>query len=200
MGEYDYSTGRPQMPQFREPGGGWDWRQMADMILPGNWWNSRTNQYRPLGIATGVTGLPIEGAVALGRGVGNLARTGANFFGGLRPSATMPSFRNTFGNDINNISEGYRHVGVGRQGMFDRDVANISQRNADEPTFGAGAYVIPQGPGSRPQNVTGSDGRNYASESGARHLGAGQLGRGGDEALQYYTNAFYGRNGALMER
>lgn len=108
MGNYDYSTPlRPQMPQFRESDGRLDWRQMLDLFLPGNWWNSRTNQYRPLGIASGVTGLPIEGAVAFGRGAGNFLQSigrgnsGAGDRSWMGPSmATRPTLPDFVGQNI----------------------------------------------------------------------------------------------------
>lgn len=56
----------PQMPQFREAGGGWDWRQFADMMIPGNVWDSRTNEWRPRGIAAGAASTafgPLAGAL-----------------------------------------------------------------------------------------------------------------------------------------
>jgi len=113
MGDFDYTTGKPQMPQFREDDGSWDWRQIADTVLPGNWWNSRTNQYRPLGIASGLTGLPIEQGVALGRGIGNGVAGASRFMrgigrgratedrtwmgpSGMGPTNVMPSFRGNF--------------------------------------------------------------------------------------------------------
>jgi hypothetical protein len=182
MGDFDYSTGRPRMPQFREADGRMDWRQIADMFIPGNVWNSRTNQYRPLGIASGVTGLPIEGAVALGRGAGSflqsIGRGGRNLFGGRREG--MPDFSSSFGR-IGNDAANYR----GGRNFIDMDNSRIAQeaRNtvSDIEDFRRG------GGGSR-------------SERGESPIGLGQLGRGGDEALIAASRAQHSRNGALMER
>ena len=187
MGDYDYSTPlRPQMPQFRESDGRLDWRQLADMVLPGNWWNSRTNQYRPLGIASGVTGLPIEGAVAFGRGVGGAARSGMDFLRGIGRGgrggreAAMPDFSNSFGR-INNDMAGWR----GGRNFTDIDNSRIAQEARNTV--------------SNIEDFRGGGGPSRA-ERGESPIGLGQLGRGGDEAMLYYSQAMRNRNGALMER
>ena len=175
MSRFDYSTGRPRMPQFREADGRMDWRQIADMFIPGNVWNSRTNQYRPLGIASGVTGLPIEGAVAFGRGAGSflqsIGRGGRNLFGG----------------------RGGDRTGLGptlpRGPRFSGDFAGQDNWGTREP------------PSARVDGwqMPGTEERTRA-ERGESPIGLGQLGRGGDEAMLYYSQAMRNRNGALMER
>jgi len=82
MDNFDYST-KPQMPQFREGNGRWDWRQMLDMVIPGNVWNSHTNQYRPLGIAQGLTGIPIDTGLGAVRNAGSFLGSIGRNLGGL---------------------------------------------------------------------------------------------------------------------
>lgn len=47
---------KPRMPQFREEGGGIDWRQIGDMLIPGDVWDSRANEWRPQGMVAGAVG------------------------------------------------------------------------------------------------------------------------------------------------
>ena len=46
----------PTMPEFRESDGSIDWRQVADMFIPGNVWESRQNRWRPQGMVAGAVG------------------------------------------------------------------------------------------------------------------------------------------------
>lgn len=55
----------PRMPRFRRPDGRVDWRQMADMVIPGNVWDSHTQQARPIGMVAGVLGSYVPGGGAL---------------------------------------------------------------------------------------------------------------------------------------
>ncbi len=190
---FDYTTHAPRMPQFREPSGDIDWRQGLDMILPGDWWNSQTNQWKPLGIASGVTGLPIEGAVSFGRGIGNAARSGANFLrgigrGGTRAEGVMPDFSSSFsriGNDAANYLGGRNSTDLANSNVVRQTRDTVSDIN----DFRRGG-----------QQQRGRGGSAGGGNMGGVTLGLGQLGRGGDEALLAFNQSVANRNGALMER
>lgn len=180
----------PQMPQFREAGGGWDWRQFADMVIPGNVWDSRSNEWRPRGIAAGAASTafgPLAGALVEAmpdrmpqmpsfNGLGDWLsqRTGRDSRGGT----DRANARVTAG------TRGTTGAGSTRDWMRgDTDRANAALTEAVRNTRGA---------------ISTEDWLGGDSNSRAR-LGTGQLGRGGDEAIAYYTNAMM-NNRALMER
>ena len=78
----------PTMPQFRERNGRIDWRQVADVFLPGDVWNSRTNQWRPQGMVAGVADQLVPfGGLAVEALYANRDRFGM---------PQMPQFRNPF--------------------------------------------------------------------------------------------------------
>lgn len=167
----------PQMPQFREPNGSIDWRQMADMVLPGNWYNSRSNEWRPLGIAQGLTGIPVDTLAQIGQEIGPAARSGANWLGsrlgrfGSNPSMLGP------------IALG----GKPRQPTVDAFGNRLDDIGVSREASSRG--------GSWQMTGTRGGSRNEAS----RNLGAGVLGSAGDAATAYYQNAIRSRGGALME-
>ncbi len=119
----------PTMPQFRESGGGWDWRQVADMFIPGDVWNSHTNQWRPQGIVAGAIGSVVPfGDIATEAVYANRDRF-------RMPS--MPNFRNPFsgfGNWLRGRTGNSADIGRGvdtpesfyrdRQRMYDQAMNN----------------------------------------------------------------------------
>ena len=184
--------------QLSRPDGSWNGRQIADVFIPGDAFRDNEG-WRPRGMIAGAANNILPGSGTLidpPRWLSSAAGGASSFLGSIGRGfsgsgpATMPDFRTTFGRDLNRINEGYMNRGVASPSRFARDRQNMEDRIANTPTFGAGAYVVPQGTASRPR--TGS--------SDQYHLGAGQLGRAGDEALQYYTNTLFNRGGALMER
>ena len=110
----------PTMPQFRESGGGWDWRQIADMFIPGDVWNSRTNQWRPQGMVAGAVGSVVPfGGMAVEAIYANRDRF---------RMPNMPNFRNPFSGIGNWLS--------GRTGRVTEDRGNLgpSARNPMWPS------------------------------------------------------------------
>ena len=187
MPNLDYTTSGPQMPQFREADGRWDWMQIADMFLPGNWWNSRTNQYRPLGIAQGVTGIPVDTALAAGRGLMGAVREGSDFFRGLgrgRGTSQVPSPLR-YADDIRSISNAaanYRRPSERERVDHDnrRIVDEVRSTESDINDFRRGG---------------GGGGRQL----GSTQLGAGQR-FGSQMSFADHYDAMASRGGALMER
>lgn len=110
----------PTMPQFRESGGGWDWRQVFDMFIPGDVWNSRTNQWRPQGMVAGAVGSVVPfGDMAVEAIYANRDRFGM---------PNLPNFRNPFSGIGNWLS--------GRTGGVTEDRGNLwpSARNPMMPS------------------------------------------------------------------
>lgn len=161
-------------PQFRQPGGGVDWMQVADLFIPGNVWNSRTDRFRPLGIAEGLTGIPVDTAAQFARWASNQS----NPFEGVGEA-----FRS--GGGMLNRLRALRERGLRSEDDYYRnwdnappDAEDAYYRNWDQ---------------SRPATVD-----SYSARTGS--LGIGQLGRGGFANQMYYDNAIRNRGGALMER
>lgn len=172
------------LPQIRESNGNIDWRQLADFIIPGNVWNSRTNQYRPIGMAAGaasMVGGPLAGAaVELG--------------GQLR--GHFPQLPR-FGNPFSGMSSGVPRIRVvGSNPPSYRN--NLPSVNVVPRWNDAGASR----PDVDPRVASGASGQEGSGdiEADGIRLGLGQLGRAGDEAMIYYSQAMRNRNGALMER
>ena len=55
----------PRMPRFRKPDGSVEWRQVGDMFIPGNVFDSQTSQWRPQGMVAGVAGSLVPGGGVL---------------------------------------------------------------------------------------------------------------------------------------
>jgi len=213
---FDYTTHKPRMPQFRESDGRVDWMQIADTFLPGDWWNSQTNQLKPFGIASGVTGLPIEGAVSFGRGLGNAARSGANFLRGIgrgredrrNLGPTLPSTAGFDGGFAGQDIWGTQNPNAVRFGgnFADQDMFGTRDPNAvadlsQGPVPGFRMQGVPQN--SRPQPMRGGEGGyNGRSISLARGLGESQRRTGESVMAEHmaFLENMRNRNGALMER
>lgn len=116
----------PTMPQFREPDGRLDWRQIWDMVIPGNAYDSRTNQWRPQGMVAGAIGSVVPfGDVATEAIYAN------------RDRFRIPNFRNPFsgfGNWLRGRTGNSADIGRGvdtpegfyrdRQRMYDEAMNN----------------------------------------------------------------------------
>lgn len=196
-----------ELPQIREPGGGVDWRQILDFLIPGNVWNSRTNEYRPIGIASGVASMvggPLAGAaVELG---GSLR--------GHMPQ--MPQFGNPFSGMGQNGS--VRGRAVREPLRYADDTSAISNAAASHtpgpwagqaPMSDARIAALEQSMGAQPQRSGGGTpmrggvgGYNGMSISSARGLGESQ--RRSNESIMADQMAFLenmrGHRGALMEQ
>lgn len=172
----------PQILQFA------DW--VSEPWLPGDWYNSRTQSYNNpiqayrldrLGEGVDRFGQGLRDGAGraggwlgrLGSGIGDLAEGGASFLNSLSRRGE-PSWSDP---------------SAGRWGPQElRRAEERRQRSIREQMEAA-----------NPENVwmnPGSGGRNETS----RRLGAGQIGRAGNEAMAYYQNAIRNRGGALMER
>lgn len=107
----------PTMPQFRNSDGSMNWPQWADALIPGNVYDSHTNQYRPRGMVAGgasmlygpLAGMAVEATpegagAALGRGARGIGRgisNAAHAIGGLfhRDSSAPAPVRPQFSGD-----------------------------------------------------------------------------------------------------
>lgn len=183
----------PTIPSFREPSGGWDWRQIADMAIPGDVWNSRTNQWRPQGMVAGIAdsivpfgGMAVEAAYAGRNSFRNplgdwlSARTGRGDRGNLGPSARNPMWpdpRPTLPNFAGSDNWG---------------TANQNQRDPNWRMQGV------QNAGPRP--MRGGQG-GYNGQSWASARGVGQsMRRTNDQILQEQMEQIERwRNRALMQ-
>jgi hypothetical protein len=174
-------------PQFRQPGGGWDWMQMADMFIPGNIWNSRTDQIRPMGVVQGMTGIPVDTALQAFQWLSNQR----NPFEGAGDTVGS-AFRAGGGllNSLRNLRE---------RGFRSED---DYYRNWDESVSAPRINAIAEDRAARAAGVRAGGGGNTVDSYSARTggLGMGQLGRGSFASQMYYENAMRNRGGALMER
>lgn len=176
----------PTMPQFREPDGRLDWRQIWDMVIPGNAYDSRTNQWRPQGIAAGAVGQIVP-------------------FGGMAVEAiyanrdrfripNMPNFRNPFsgfGNWLRGRTGNSDDIGRGvdtpesfyrdRQRMYDEAMNNPSPTSTERWVRGnndaaSQQFVARWNNANRPRPTPmrgGQGGYGGQSWSSARGLGDG---------------------------
>lgn len=190
------------LPQFRESNGNVDWRQVLDMIIPGNVWNSRTNEYRPIGMAAGAASM-------LG---GPLAGTAVELGGQLRdglPQMHMPQFNFGGGGQQNGRS-------VREPLRYADDTAAISNAAAshapgpwrnqapmsDEAVASLERSMGARQPGHGSPMRGGVGGYNGTSVSLARGLGEGQR-RTADSIMadqMAFLERARDRGGALMER
>ena len=194
-----------ELPQIREPGGGVDWRQILDFVIPGNVWNSRTNQARPIGMAAGVASMiggPLAGAaVELGaqlRGHMPQMPRFSNPFAGIGQQQAMPRGRAVreplrYADDttaISNAAAGHTAGPWAQQApMSGERIASLERAmGAQQPSRGT------------PMRG-GMGGYNGSSISQARGLGESQ--RRSNESVMAEQMAFLermrNRNGALME-
>ena len=176
----------PTMPQFRESGGGWDWRQVADMFIPGDVWNSHTNQWRPQGIVAGAIGSVVPfGDIATEAVYANRDRF-------RMPS--MPNFRNPFsgfGNWLRGRTGNSADIGRGvdtpesfyrdRQRMYDQAMNNQPPTSTERWLNGSNdasgqQFVDSWNNANRPRPTPmrgGQGGYGGQSWSSARGLGDG---------------------------
>lgn len=176
----------PTMPQFREPDGRLDWRQIWDMVIPGNAYDSRTNQWRPQGIAAGAVGQIVPfGDVAVEALYANRDRF---------RMPNMPNFRNPFsgfGNWLRGRTGNSDDIGRGvdtpesfyrdRQRMYDEAMNNPSPTSTERWVRGnndaaSQQFVARWNNANRPRPTPMRDGRggyNGQSWSSARGLGDG---------------------------
>ena len=213
----------PEMPRFRQPNGRMDWRQVADMFIPGNVWNSRTDEWRPRGVAAGVASTafgPLAGALVENSDRFRMPRMPdfsnplqglGNWISGRTGRSTMPDFSGSFGR----ISDDAARRGVmpdfsGSFGRISNDAANTPVRNRDAINRQNSRVVreAQDAPvsnindfrrgGSRPRLSRGGSGGG--GNMGGVTLGLGQLGRGGDEALAAASRSMYDRRGTQIEQ
>lgn len=176
----------PTMPQFREPDGRLDWRQIWDMVIPGNAYDSRTNQWRPQGMVAGAVGQIVP-------------------FGGMAVEAiyanrdrfripNMPNFRNPFsgfGNWLRGRTGNSDDIGRGvdtpesfyrdRQRMYDEAMNNPSPTSTERWVRGnndaaSQQFVARWNNANRPRPTPmrgGQGGYGGQSWSSARGLGDG---------------------------
>ena len=176
----------PTMPQFRESGGGWDWRQIADMFIPGDVWNSRTNQWRPQGMVAGAVGQIVPfGGTAVEAIYANRDRF---------RMPNMPNFRNPFsgfGNWLRGRTGNSNDIGRGvdtpesfyrdRQRMYDEAMNNPSPTSTERWVRGnndaaSQQFVDQWNNANRPRPAPmrgGQGGYGGQSWSSARGLGDG---------------------------
>lgn len=176
----------PTMPQFREPDGRLDWRQIWDMVIPGNAYDSRTNQWRPQGIAAGAVGQIVPfGDVAVEALYANRDRFRI---------PNMPNFRNPFsgfGNWLRGRTGNSDDIGRGvdtpesfyrdRQRMYDEAMNNPSPTSTERWVRGnndaaSQQFVDQWNNANRPRPTPmrgGQGGYGGQSWSSARGLGDG---------------------------
>lgn len=176
----------PTMPQFREPDGRLDWRQIWDMVIPGNAYDSRTNQWRPQGIAAGAVGQIVPfGDVAVEALYANRDRF---------RMPNMPNFRNPFsgfGNWLRGRTGNSDDIGRGvdtpesfyrdRQRMYDEAMNNPSPTSTERWVRGnndaaSQQFVDQWNNANRPRPTPmrgGQGGYGGQSWSSARGLGDG---------------------------
>lgn len=201
----------PQMPQFREADGSLDWWQIADMVIPGNVWDSQTNQVRPRGVVAGLASSafgPIGGAVVEGTAgmqMPNMPRFG-NPFRGFGNWLSSRTGRDRYVGPAANEFGPHRSYGLPRiNSIRDRDTISgggfESERNPYVSRPNARDVVGEDAPGPQPMRG-GRGGYNGQSWSAARGLGESQR-RNADSIMQEqmeFLERARNRNGALMER
>lgn len=191
-----------QLPEFRESNGNIDWRQILDMFVPGDIYNSRTNQWRPIGMAAGAASMfggPLAGAAVEGAGwLGSRAAPHmpqfSNPFSGRQRSVVPIKDPERYTTDSRRISDAAaQHVpGPWRnqQGMSPEAIAALEQ--------GMGAQQSGHGTPMR----GGQGGYGGQSISASRGLGESQ--RRNADSIMAEQMAFLerarGRNGALMQQ
>lgn len=204
-----------ELPEFREADGRFDWRQMLDMVIPGDVYNSRTNQWRPVGMAAGA-------ATMLGGPLAGAAVEGGAWLANNRP--TMPNFSNPFSNMSNPFS-GMSNPFAGRQRSvlpvrdperYVTDTQHISDGAAghtpgpwrnQQPLSPEAVASLERGMGaSQPGHGTpmrgGQGGYGGQSISASRGLGQSQR-RDADSIMadqMALLERMRGRNGALMQQ
>lgn len=176
----------PTMPSFREANGRFDWRQLGDMFIPGDVWNSRTNEWRPQGMVAGVAGSVVPfGDVAVEALYANRDRF---------RMPNMPNFRNPFsgfGNWLRGRTGNSADIGRGvdtpesfyrdRQRMYDQAMNNqpptSTERWLNGSNDASGQQFMDQwNYGNRPRPTPMRDGQGgYGGQSwsSARGLGEG---------------------------
>lgn len=185
MSNFDMTPPRPQRPQFRDPNGRLDWLQIMDMIVPGNVYNSHTNQFRPLGIAQGMTGIPVDTAYGIGSSLGGAFRGGADFFRGLGRGGRRYEGNPRLG------PTPYRGSDWSPPDFAGQDNWGTRQESPQQPDPNW------RMPGVR--DAVRPGGFGGASASSQRGLGAAQR-FGSQLAMADYLDAVWNRGGALMER
>lgn len=176
----------PTMPQFREPDGRLDWRQIWDMVIPGNAYDSRTNQWRPQGMVAGAVGQIVPfGGTAVEALYANRDRF---------RMPNMPNFRNPFsgfGNWLRGRTGNSDDIGRGvdtpesfyrdRQRMYDEAMNNPSPTSTERWVRGnndaaSQQFVDQWNNANRPRPTPmrgGQGGYGGQSWSSARGLGDG---------------------------
>ena len=176
----------PTMPQFREPDGRLDWRQIWDMVIPGNAYDSRTNQWRPQGMVAGAVGQIVPfGGMAVEAIYANRDRF---------RMPNMPNFRNPFsgfGNWLRGRTGNSDDIGRGvdtpesfyrdRQRMYDEAMNNPSPTSTERWVRGnndaaSQQFVARWNNANRPRPTPmrgGQGGYGGQSWSSARGLGDG---------------------------
>ncbi len=196
-----------ELPEFREADGRFDWRQMLDMVIPGDVYNSRTNQWRPVGMAAGA-------ATMLGGPLAGAAVEGGAWLSNNRP--TMPNFRNPFSGMSNPFAGRERRV---REYRGDLGPTRMGPSNytgpssfGEQDTFGTrdpnAVADISQGqvPGFRMQGFQQQQrplGRGYDGQSVLSARLGGSQRRDADSIMaeqMALLERMRGRNGALMEQ
>jgi len=205
----------PTMPQFREPDGRLDWRQIWDMVIPGNAYDSRTNQWRPQGMVAGAIGSVVPfGDVATEAIYANRDRF-------RMPS--MPNFRNPFsgfGNWLRGRTGNSADIGRGvstpesfyrdRQRMYDQAMSNQPPTSTERWLNGSNdasgqQFVDSWNNANRPRPTPMRDGRGgYNGRSWASARGVGQgMRRTNEQALQEVMEQmerWRNRGGLMQER
>lgn len=205
----------PTMPQFREPDGRLDWRQIWDMVIPGNAYDSRTNQWRPQGMVAGAIGSVVPfGDIATEAIYANRDRF-------RMPS--MPNFRNPFsgfGNWLRGRTGNSDDIGRGvdtpesfyrdRQRMYDEAMNNPSPTSTERWVRGNNDAASQQfmdqwNNANRPRPTPMRDGRGgYNGQSWASARGVGQgMRRTNEQALQEameQMERWRNRGGLMQER
>jgi len=164
-------------PRFRNSDRSINWPQWADMIIPGNIYNSHTNEYRPLGIAQGLTGIPVDTLHQLYQEGMPMVRGGISYIRGMMPYGSSAN--------LGPVALGGRPMEAMPEDFFGNRPGEVGQQTQQRVS-------------NTPWQMPGTSGgeRNPVSS----RLGLGVLGSAGDAAVQYYSNNFGGRGGALMER
>ena len=191
----------PTMPQFREPDGRLDWRQIWDMVIPGNAYDSRTNQWRPQGMVAGAVGQIVP-------------------FGGMAVEAiyanrdrfripNMPNFRNPFsgfGNWLRGRTGNSDDIGRGvdTPESFYRDTSTERWVRGNNDAASQ-QFVARWNNANRPRPTPMRDGRGgYNGQSWASARGVGQgMRRTNEQALQEameQMERWRNRGGLMQER
>lgn len=165
-------------PRFRNSDRSINWPQWADMIIPGNIYNSHTNEYRPLGIAQGLTGIPVDTLHQLYQEGVPMVRGGIAYIRGMMPYGSSAN--------LGPVALGGRPAPIPLD-AWGNPLSDIGIQDQSGQRGNATPWQMP--------GTSGGE-RNPVSS----RLGLGVLGSAGDAAVQYYSNNFGGRGGALMER